>query len=138
MKTFLSKILTYEVSKDLGLLIFRILAVFSLLKTHGLPKLFHIKETMSHIPDPMGLGAEFSTYYAIFSHVFCGILIALGLFTRLGAFFIVSITLSGLLLVHLHDPNNVQDVPLIYSIVFGYIILMGPGKYSLDYKLFKK
>ncbi|OIQ15342.1 MAG: hypothetical protein BM557_11785 [Flavobacterium sp. MedPE-SWcel] len=137
MKFSIIKIVTKEANKDLGLLVFRVLAVFSLLKTHGLPKLLNFQETIIHIPNPLGLGATFSMYYAIFTNVFCAILVALGLLTKLAAFFIITLTLSGLLIVHINDSVKVQDIPLIYSIVFGFITYMGAGKYSLDYKFFK-
>ena len=45
---------------------------------------------------------------------------------------ILSITLSGLLIVHITDPAKIQDTPLIYSIVFITLFILGPGKYSLD------
>jgi putative oxidoreductase len=137
MKFSIINIVSKEANKDLGLLVFRVLAVFSILKTHGLPKLLNFQETLTHIPDPFGLGATFSIYYAIFTNVFCAILVALGLATRLAAFFIITLTLSGLLIVHINDSAKVQDTPLIYSIVFGFITYMGAGKHSLDYKFFK-
>lgn len=118
-------------------MVFRILAAFSILKAHGLPKLLNFQETLNHIPDPLGLGTSFSAYYAIFANVFCAILVALGLATRLAAFLIITLTLSGLFLVHINDPAKIQDTPLIYSIVFGFITYMGAGKDSLDYKFFK-
>lgn len=138
MKSILKKIITTKGNIDFGLLILRLFASFSLLKTHGIPKLLNFQETIEHIPDPLGLGASFSAYYAIFTNVICALLIALGLFTRLAALLIVVLTLSGLFLIHFNDSAKLQDVPLIYSIVFGYIAYMGAGKYSIDHKLFKK
>ncbi len=116
----------------IGLLFLRVFGAFALLRTHGLPKLLDIEGTMAHIPDPLGLGPVFSTYYAIFANVFCAILIILGLFTRWAAFAIILITLSGLFIVHIADPAKVQDTPLIYSIVFITLVILGSGKYSLD------
>jgi|SRR6056297_2585083 len=121
--------------KDKSLLIFRMLAAFAIIKAHGIPKILHFQETLQHIPDPLGLGSTFSAYFAIFTNVLCAILVALGLFTRAAAFFILSLTLTGLLVIHFNDSAKLQDAPLIYSIVFGYIAYIGAGKYSLDYKL---
>nr|WP_315224717.1 DoxX family protein [uncultured Flavobacterium sp.] len=137
MKFSIIKIITKEANKDLGLLVLRVLAVFSILKAHGLPKLLNFQDSLIHIPDPLGLGATFSIYYAIFTNIFCAILVALGLGTRFAAFFIITLTLSGLFIVHINDSAKVQDTPLIYSILFGFITYMGAGKYSLDYKFFK-
>ena len=129
------KTIALTTHKDKGLLVFRIFAAFAILKAHGLPKLLHFQETLQHIPDPLGMGSTFSAYFAIFANVLCAILVALGLFTRAAAFFILSLTLTGLLAIHFNDSAKLQDTPLIYSIVFGYITYVGAGKYSLDGKL---
>jgi len=121
-----------------GLLFLRVFGAFALLRTHGWPKLMDLEGTMTHIPDPMGLGQAFSAYYAIFANVFCAFLIMLGLFTRWASFAVITITLSGLFMVHANDPAKVQDTPLIYSIVFITLIILGPGKYALDAQLEKK
>lgn len=136
--SFLSRIHQFtEKNADLVYLLFRLLAVFALMRAHGLPKILHFQEEITHIPDPIGFGTTFAVSYAIFAHVVGGILVGLGLFTRFFALLIISITLSGLFLVHFNDPVKVQDAPLIYSIVFGFIAFMGGGKYSIDHKIFK-
>ncbi len=140
MKKILSRITETKTSDNqlgIGLLVLRFLSAIALLRTHGLPKLMDFEGTLQHIPDPFGMGSTFSAYYAVFANVFCAVLVALGLFTRVAALAILSITLSGLFIVHLADPAKVQDVPLIYSIVFGVIAYLGAGKYSLDHKIFK-
>lgn len=137
MMSLLKKIVIRKADVDVGLLVFRILAAGALLKAHGLPKLLDIQASIAHIPDPLGFGGTFSTYYAIFTNVICALCVAFGFLTRFAAFFIITLTLSGLFLIHLHDPANIQDTPIIYSIVFGFIAYMGAGKYSLDHKFFK-
>ncbi|PRX57606.1 DoxX family protein [Flagellimonas meridianipacifica] len=140
MKSILSRVTETQINANqvgLGLLTFRVLSAFALLRTHGLPKLLDFQGTLQHIPDPMGLGSTFSAYYAVFANVICAVLVILGLFTRFAALAVLSITLSGLLIVHISDPAKVQDVPLIYSIVFGIIAYLGAGKFSLDHQLFK-
>lgn len=129
------KVNFFNSNNNNGLLALRVLAAMALLKAHGIPKLMNFQYTLHHIPDPLGFGSTFSAYFAIFTNVICAIMVALGLFTRAAALFILSLTLSGLLLVHFNDSSKVQDVPLIYSITFGLIVYMGAGKYSLDYKL---
>ena len=122
----------------LGLLFLRFFGAFALIRTHGWPKLMDLEATMAHIPDPIGLGQSFSAYYAIFANVFCAFLVMLGLFTRWASLAIITITLSGLFIVHISDPAKVQDAPLIYSIVFIALIILGSGKYSMDAVLEKK
>lgn len=128
----------FKPNTDLGVLFLRVLAAFALLKAHGIPKLLNFQEALSHIPDPLGFGSTFSVYYAIFTNVFCAILVVIGLATRLAALLIITLTLSGLFIVHLNDPAKIQDTPLIYSIVFGFLTYVGAGKYSIDAFLLKK
>ncbi len=117
---------------DQGLLLFRLQAGFALLRVHGWEKIAHYQEELRLIPDPFGLGAEVNLAIAIFSDVGCAGLVMLGLFTRPAAFSILATVLVGLLFVHAGDSWQDKDVPLVYSIVFGLIMLLGPGKYSLD------
>ena len=140
LQGFVTKTLETKISErriGFGLLFLRVFAAIALMRAHGLPKLFDFEGTLAHIPDPMGLGQVFSAYYAIFANVICALLLVLGLFTRWATAAIISITLSGLFIVHLADPAKVQDAPLIYSVVFIAIIILGPGKFSLD-ALFEK
>jgi putative oxidoreductase len=122
---------------DTGLLLFRLLAGFALLRVHGLEKIANYQEEVRSIPDPFGLGGEVNVAIAIFSDVFCALLVMGGLFTRLASLAVMSTTLVGLLFVHINDPWHGRDVPMVYSIMFLVILLLGPGKYSLDGALSK-
>ncbi len=117
---------------DAGLLLFRLLAGFALLRVHGWEKIAHYQDELRSIPDPFGLGATANLSIAIFSDVFCAVLVMLGIFTRLASLAILGTTLVGLFFVHFHDTWHDKDVPLVYSIMFGVILMLGPGKYSLD------
>jgi putative oxidoreductase len=122
---------------DTGLLLFRLLAGFALLRVHGWEKIANYQQEVRSIPDPFGLGGEVNVAIAIFSDVFCALLVMGGLFTRLASLSILGTTLVGLLFVHLDDPWHGKDVPMVYSIMFLVILLLGPGGYSLDGALSK-
>lgn len=117
---------------DKALLLNRILVSSSLLFIHGLAKLKHFHAGGNEFPDPFHWGPDFTFYFACFATVFCPLLIMAGVFTRIAAAFALSITLTGLLLVHAHDPLVIKDTPYIYSVALATIFLLGPGKYSLD------
>lgn len=142
MKRMIMQILSAEVPNEKYLnsifLMFRSLVAFAMIRTHGWKKIADFQGTVAHIPDPFGIGGELSAIIAVFANVGCGLLIALGLFTRPAALFVLSVTLSGLFIVHWGDPWSVKDVPLMYSISFITILLIGPGRYSIDYRIARK
>lgn len=141
MKTIIQTLFSTKITErktNLALLVFRILLSVSLFNTHGLKKIRDFEGTLEHIPDSFGFGSEFSAYMAVFANVICPVFIIFGLFTRAAILPIVGITLSGFFIVHAADPWAVRDIPLMYSLSFLLLLYLGPGKYSLDVKLFKK
>jgi putative oxidoreductase len=79
--------------------------------------------------------ANLGAYAGIFE-IACGLLIAVGLFTRPAAF-----VASGVMAVaywYAHFPrdffpvNNMGDAAILYCFVFLYISVAGPGPWSLD------
>ncbi len=90
-------------------------------------------------PGPMagsGLALANLGAYAGFFEIGCGLLIALGLFTRPAAFLA-----SGTMAVayfYAHAPqnffpvNNMGDAAILYCFVFLYFVFAGPGPWSAD------
>jgi putative oxidoreductase len=61
-----------------------------------------------------------------------GILIAIGLGTRIAAFFIFVTMSVAAFVVHAQDAFNVKELALAYWTVSGVLILTGAGAWSLD------
>jgi len=83
-----------------------------------------------------GLAFAHPGHYAGLIEIGCGLLIALGLFTRPAAFLA-----SGTMAVaywYSHAPqdffpvNNMGDAAILYCFVFLYISVAGPGPWSFD------
>jgi putative oxidoreductase len=83
-----------------------------------------------------GLALDNPGAYAGIVELLCGILIALGLFTRPAAFLA-----SGTMAVaywYAHAPrnifpvNNMGDAAILYCFVFLYLVFAGPGPLSID------
>jgi len=141
MKSFILNSLSTQISPrtcDIGLLLLRLGLAFGLINTHGIKKVLHLSETVEKIPDPFQLGGTTSTIIAILANIVFAVFLALGLFTRASALFILGVTLTGLFMVHLNDPWAIKDVPYTYSVVLTVITLLGAGSYSLDKSLSKK
>lgn len=128
---------TAYLSKDIAFLGFRVLVSLAMINTHGIKKVIYLQETIAHIPDPFGIGGELSTAMAILANIICPILVIMGLATRLAILPILGVTMIGFFIVHAADPWSVKDIPLIYSLAYMLIFFIGPGKYSLDYKIVK-
>ena len=73
-----------------------------------------------------------------FKNIGFPIFIILGLFTRLSILPILAVTLTGYFVLHAHDALLIKDVPFMYSVVFLFILIIGPGKYSIDAFIHKK
>jgi putative oxidoreductase len=116
-----------------SLLFMRIAAGFAIIKGHGWDKLFHFSEHLNEIPDPMGLGPELSLSFAVFADVFCALLVILGLFTRIAVLPILVTVMIGFFIVHGSDPWSMREVPFLYTILFVPLLILGPGRYSLDF-----
>ena len=136
MKSLINRIFSAEFPGQNRLstimLVYRIMIAFATIRTHGLKKIDNIDAEIANIPDPLGLGGEVTAFIAIFTNLVLTTFVALGFATRISALGILSVTLSGLFLVHFNDPWPVKDVPLMYSLAYLIIFMIGPGKYSID------
>lgn len=123
---------------DIGLLILRGAGLSVFIK-HGLEKLTGYFRMVQHFPDPIHIGAHASLAYALFCDGICTVLVMLGLFTRPASAFILINLLTAFFFVHhanyLHDGH--AEMIVVYIIAFASLLAAGPGRFSLDSKLWK-
>lgn len=109
------------------------LVVGVLMLTHGAGKFSALFGSEPiQFPDPIGLGATTTLALAVFSEVFCSILLILGLGTRLATIPLLITMLVAAFIVHANDPLSKQELPLLYSILYIVITTAGPGNISID------
>lgn len=99
---------------------------------HGWSKFQSYSEKAAEWADPIGLGAPASLALAIFGELVCGLLIMLGLFTRLATIPAMITMLVAVFFVHWNDPLADKEHALLYLSAYAAIFFLGGGRYSLD------
>lgn len=141
MNTFLKNTLLPGIYPDYvsaAILVLR-LTVGTFMFTHGLGKfwMFFSNEPIM-FADPIGLGFTATLVLAVFAEMICSVLLILGVATRWSAVpLLVTMLIAGLV-VHAADPFMVKELAFLYSSLYVVLILLGSGKYSLDYLFFRK
>lgn len=121
---------------DLGLLILRLWFGLEMAIVHGWPKLTKVFAGDFTFADPIGVGPTISLILAALAEFVCGLLIAAGFFTRVALIPYLITMLVAAFIVHGGDPWNKMVNPLMYAVAAIVLLTTGPGKYSLDHRLF--
>lgn len=121
---------------NIGLLILRV-TLGILLMHHGYAKLSHFNELKDSFMSFMGLSSTLSVSMIIFAEFFCGLFLALGLFTRLICIpIIIGMTVAAFVAME-GDIFGKAEMPTMYMMAAISIFFTGPGKYSLDGGIWK-
>lgn len=114
-----------------ALFILRI-TVGALMLNHGYNKLIHFADMEPKFMNFLGIGTTLSLALVVFAEFFCSIFLMLGLFTRLAA--IPLIIAMGVALYKAHHLEIFGDgeKAALYLGAYLVILLVGPGKASLD------
>ena len=132
-----------EQSLAFGILWLRVLMGLGISLFHGYGKVFggrmeQFTEGVAKMGFPM---PDVFAWAGALSEFLGGILIALGLGTRIAAFFVFSTMAVAAFIRHASDTFDVKELALLYGTIAMAIVLIGPGRFSLDYlicKYFKK
>jgi len=121
---------------DGALLILRLFVGFMMLLGHGGEKLLNFSDKVTHFPDPLGFGSGLSLVLVIFAEFFCSLAIVFGVLTRLATIPLIISTLVAGFFVHGNDPWARQELAVIYLVCYLVLFFAGPGRYSIDNKVF--
>ena len=118
---------------NFALLILRV-AFGAFMMVHGYGKLQGVMAGGEiQFMDPFGLGQATSMYLTIFAEFFCSILLVFGFATRLATIPLIITMLVAVLIAHGQDPFEKKEMALHYLVVYLFLLITGPGKYSIDY-----
>lgn len=123
-------------ARDVGLLLFRVSVSGLMVYAHGWPKLAEFSAKAARFPDPLGVGSSTSLTLAIFGELVCPIAIALGALTRVAAVPAAFTMWVAALVVHAGDALRERELAIVYAIAFTLVAATGPGRFSLDQRLF--
>ncbi len=118
--------------QEIGLLFLRLTFAGNMMIAHGVPKLLNFSNISSSFPDPLGVGSKISLSLAIFSELFCSLMIIFGIKTRIAAIPIIVTMLVASFIINAGGPWTKQEFPLVYAYGFLSILFLGPGKYAVD------
>ncbi len=116
---------------DLALLLLRFI-LGGLLAYHGYTKLIAFHDILPHFKDLIGIGPKLSFILVIIAEFGCGILVTIGLYTRL-AVIPISITMFvAFFIAHANDSFYMKELPFVFLLLSIVIFITGSGRISID------
>jgi putative oxidoreductase len=116
---------------NVAMLLLRLIVGMLIMK-HGYDKLVHFSQYQSKFMNFMGIGQTASLALVVFAEFFCGLFLILGLFTRLASIPLFITMFVVIFKVTNWDVFGEGESATLYAMAFLTIMLLGPGKVSVD------
>jgi putative oxidoreductase len=103
-----------------------------LMMMHGYDKLVHFAKYQNDFTNFLGIGSTMSLALVVFAEFFCSLFIILGLFTRPAT---IPLIITMCVVIFKINHGNVfieYEKPPLYLICYLVLLLLGPGKVSVD------
>jgi len=124
-------------SVNFGLLVLRVWLGATIALLHGWGKVTALVSGQNMFEHPVvGLPPWVAFVLATFAEFVCGLLLVIGLWTRLAALFLVATMAVAFFVAHgmkLHGEMS-GEMPFIYLAGFTTLLITGAGKFSVDRK----
>ncbi len=99
---------------------------------HGMDKMLSFSVLKSSFPPSIGLSSEWSLIMIILVEVGCSLLVLLGLLTRLAVLPLMFAMIIAAFFTFSPVTIGVVELPMLYFAGFFFLLLAGPGRYSID------
>jgi putative oxidoreductase len=123
------------ISIDFAVLILRVFPSLFMM-THGWDKLMKIFSADWSFADPIGLGETTSLFLTVFAEFFCSLMVLFGFLTRPALIALMFTMTVAAFIIHGSDPFDVKEHPLLFLAIYTSIFITGPGRISLDNRIF--
>lgn len=130
---------TTKANIDYATLLLRISAGSFMIIGHGAGKFskFFSDQPIEFV-DPFGISATATLGLVVFAEIVCSVLILFGLMTRLALIPLILTMAYAAFVTHGADPFGKKEMALLYWVIFIALLLLGPGKFSLDRMIRKR
>lgn len=120
------------------ILVIRLFVGISML-THALPKFEKLiaNDNIEFI-NFLGLGSAISLVLVVFAELLCSVFIIFGFITRLATIPLMITMLVAFFVVHGSDSYAAKELSLVYFFFYLTLLILGSGKFSLDFLFSKK
>jgi putative oxidoreductase len=108
------------------------LTLGALMIPHGFDKMVNFKEYSRDFMNFLGMGGTFSLALAVFAEFFCSLFLVMGLFTRLTVIPLIVTMLVAVFKAHDGAVFGDGEHGMLFLAGFVVILLVGPGKASVD------
>jgi len=121
-----------------GPLALRLWLGLTLLLNHGMSKLKNFDSMASGFADPLKIGHTASLALVVFAEVVAAALVAAGFLTRFAALVVAISMAVAFFMVHKVEFSGAHSGELAFIYLGGFIsiLLAGPGRFSIDKRVF--
>ena len=117
----------------IGLFILRF-TFSAMMLSHGIPELLNLIQGTLMQRDPIGIGVLATTILVVIAEAICPLLVIIGYKTRFASIPVIITMGVAAFIVHGADPIGMKEKALLFMFAFLAIVLLGPGKHSVDRK----
>ncbi|HEY5369648.1 MAG TPA: DoxX family protein [Hanamia sp.] len=138
MSKFFSTGISSKTSYNLATLLLRIGLGAVIVYSHGWEKISKFSEMQGGFVNFLGMSSSVSLSLSLFAEFVCGIFLIFGLFTRAAVILLIINMATALTMAHDWAIFTDGQLPFVFFTGFVVLLLLGPGKISLDSLIFKK